>query len=68
MSIVPERLAATMRAAERDVDPGETQEWLEALAGTVRAAGDDRARFLLQRLREQAQALGLLDGRPPYVA
>jgi pyruvate dehydrogenase E1 component len=68
VSIVPERLAAKARAAERDVDPGETQEWLEALAGTVREAGDDRARFLLQRLREHAQALGLLDGRPPYVA
>ena len=53
---------------DRDADPGETQEWLEALAGTVREQGGDRAAYLLKRLGEYAQRLGLSDRRPSYSA
>ena len=54
------------RSAE-DADPGETREWVDALAGTVRESGPERGAFLLARLNERAQALGL-DRRLPYSA
>jgi pyruvate dehydrogenase E1 component len=58
----------TVNAAEPDIDPGETQEWLEALAGTVRESGKDRGAFLLKRLSEHANEIGLVDRRPSYSA
>ncbi len=51
-----------------DTDPAETQEWLDALAGAVRAGGKARGAFLLKSLGEQAQRLGLIDRRPSYSA
>ncbi len=38
----------------RDVDRSETLEWLEALDGVITSQGEDRARFLLQRLQDHA--------------
>ena len=55
-------------AAEPDADPSETQEWLDALAGTVRAGGSERGTYLLKRLSAHAQELGLVDRRLPYSA
>jgi pyruvate dehydrogenase E1 component len=55
-------------AAEADSDPAETQEWLDALAGSVRAGGNERGAYLLKRLSEHANALGLIDRRPSYSA
>jgi pyruvate dehydrogenase E1 component len=55
-------------AAERDADPDETQEWLDALAATVRAGGKARGAFLLKRLGEHAGDLGIIDRRPSYSA
>ena len=37
-----------------DKDPGETQEWLDALDAVVKHEGPDRAAYLLRRLSEQA--------------
>jgi pyruvate dehydrogenase E1 component len=37
-----------------DMDASETREWLEALDGVIAAHGEERARFLLQRLLDQA--------------
>ena len=51
-----------------DVDPGETLEWLESLDASVRAGGKDRGLFLLKRLEEQAQRLGIIAHVPPYSA
>ena len=51
-----------------DADPSETQEWLDALAGTVRETGKGRAAYLLKRLAQHAQQLGLDDRRPSYSA
>jgi pyruvate dehydrogenase E1 component len=42
-----------------DLNPVETQEWLEALDGVLEEAGPDRARYLLQRLAHQAARQGL---------
>jgi len=38
-----------------DIDPGETQEWLESLDAVVDTHGKTRARYLLSRLLERAQ-------------
>ncbi len=40
--------------SQPDLDAGETREWLEALDGVIAAQGEDRARFLLQRLLDHA--------------
>jgi len=53
---------------DSDADPDETREWLDALDATVRAAGRERGAFLLKRLEEQAQHLGILAHVPPYSA
>ncbi|MFJ5383847.1 pyruvate dehydrogenase (acetyl-transferring), homodimeric type, partial [Cupriavidus sp. CER94] len=51
-----------------DIDPLETQEWMDALSGIVSAAGPRRAGFVLERLGQHAAHLGL-DTRPhPYSA
>ncbi|MEO5701463.1 MAG: alpha-ketoglutarate dehydrogenase [Casimicrobiaceae bacterium] len=53
---------------QHDADPDETQEWLDALSATVTAGGKERGLFLLQRLEEAAQHLGILSHVPPYSA
>ncbi|MEU5843206.1 pyruvate dehydrogenase (acetyl-transferring), homodimeric type [Rhodococcus sp. NPDC047139] len=37
-----------------DIDPGETEEWLESFDGMLEAAGPTRARYLLLRMLERA--------------
>ena len=51
-----------------DIDPEETQDWLEALEATVRRSGSERGMFLLTRLEEQAQSMGIVAHVPPYSA
>jgi len=46
-----------------DIDPVETQEWIESLDGVVQAAGPDRARFLIYKLLKRARQLQV--GLPP---
>ncbi|MEP7206953.1 MAG: alpha-ketoglutarate dehydrogenase [Casimicrobiaceae bacterium] len=53
---------------QHDADPDETREWLDALAAAVTAGGKERGLFLLQRLEEAAQHLGILSHVPPYSA
>jgi pyruvate dehydrogenase E1 component len=40
-----------------DSDPGETQEWLDALDGVVQSAGRERADFLLRKVLKRARQL-----------
>ncbi len=40
-----------------DIDPAETQEWLDSLEDVVEAAGPERARFILYRLLKRARQL-----------
>ena len=40
-----------------DIDPAETQEWLDSIDAVVGAQGKTRARFLLSRLLERAREL-----------
>jgi pyruvate dehydrogenase E1 component len=39
-----------------DIDPGETQEWLDSLDAVVETHGKNRARFLLSKLLDRANA------------
>jgi pyruvate dehydrogenase E1 component len=51
-----------------DADPDETREWLNALEATVRTSGKERGLYLLKKLEEQAQHLGIIGHVPPYSA
>ncbi|MDF2691405.1 MAG: aceE, partial [Gammaproteobacteria bacterium] len=42
-----------------DIDPTETEEWLESLESVVEEEGAERAAFLLQKLQEKAGSLGI---------
>ncbi len=46
-----------------DVDPDETQEWIESLDALVEQAGPERARFVLYKLLKRARMLQI--GLPP---
>ncbi|GAC1489135.1 MAG: pyruvate dehydrogenase (acetyl-transferring), homodimeric type [Candidatus Limnocylindrales bacterium] len=46
-----------------DIDPQETQEWVESLDALVQAAGADRARFVIYKLLKRARMLHV--GIPP---
>jgi pyruvate dehydrogenase E1 component len=46
-----------------DVDPDETQEWIESLDALVEQAGPERARFVLYKLLKRARMLQV--GLPP---
>ncbi|WP_119394172.1 pyruvate dehydrogenase (acetyl-transferring), homodimeric type [Salinibius halmophilus] len=41
---------------EHDIDPIETQEWLDALASVVRHEGSDRAQYLLKQLSNEVSS------------
>ena len=43
----------------QDLDPFETQEWLEAFDSVCKTHGDDRATFLLNQLQDHASKQGL---------
>ncbi len=42
-----------------DVDPTETEEWLESLESVIKYYGEERAAFLLKRLLDRATEIGL---------
>ena len=64
----PHHLPHSSAASTDDSDPEETREWLDALEAVVREAGHERGLFLLKRLEEQAQQLGIVAHVPPYSA
>ncbi|WP_372718771.1 pyruvate dehydrogenase (acetyl-transferring), homodimeric type [Immundisolibacter sp.] len=43
----------------RDIDPVETRDWLDALRSLAAVEGDDRARFVVETLLDEARQLGL---------
>jgi pyruvate dehydrogenase E1 component len=47
-----------MNDLQRDLDPEETREWLEALQSVLEREGPDRANFLLERLVNEARRAG----------
>jgi len=53
-----------------DIDPQETQEWLDALASVLENEGSERAHFLISQLVEQARLGGAdlpISATTPYV-
>ena len=50
----------TPDALQVDVDPQETQEWLDALRAAVAANGAGRGLYLLDQLQDQAVQLGIV--------
>lgn len=44
---------------QKDIDPGETQEWLEALQSVLEHDGSERASFILRALMQQANIDGV---------
>src|SRR5579875_3648505 len=53
-----------------DSDPVETKEWVDAFRGVLETGGLDRARFLIEQLRDLALASGTTNFCPrntPYV-
>ena len=42
-----------------DIDPVETQEWIDALESVAKNEGNDRAKFLLQQLGRKASDIGM---------
>ena len=61
-------LPALTRTVFDDLDPQETREWMEALASVVQRDGTERALYLLDRLHEQAQDLGVVPHPQPFSA
>jgi pyruvate dehydrogenase E1 component len=51
-----------------DADPTETREWVESLESVLRAAGPERAQFLLNELEDQLRQKGLRASVQPYSA
>ncbi|MGH7661443.1 MAG: hypothetical protein ACRENA_11095, partial [Vulcanimicrobiaceae bacterium] len=51
-----------------DLDPGETQDWREAIEAVVQVEGPQRAAFVLAHTLEHASRLGvfLRSARTPY--
>ena len=47
-----------MNDLQRDLDPEETREWMEALQSVLEREGPDRANFLLERLVNEARRAG----------
>ncbi|MEJ7668317.1 MAG: pyruvate dehydrogenase (acetyl-transferring), homodimeric type [Casimicrobiaceae bacterium] len=47
-----------MDAMKHDVDPQETREWLDALAGVLATEGPDRAHFLIENLIDESRRAG----------
>ena len=45
-------------APRPDIDPQETQEWLDALEGVIEREGPDRAHFLVEQLIDRARRSG----------
>ncbi len=58
-----------MNARPEDFDPQETREWLEALDDVIAKRGEERAKFLLQRLLDQAyrRTVPLPSPTTPYI-
>lgn len=59
-----------MRDMIEDIDPIETQEWMDALESVAKNDGDERARYLLRELGSRASALGIQNAttlNTPYV-
>ncbi|MEM6473594.1 MAG: pyruvate dehydrogenase (acetyl-transferring), homodimeric type, partial [Planctomycetota bacterium] len=64
------QLGEVERKAQVDVDSAETNEWLSSLEYVLKSKGPERARFLLEKLRDRAAQEGVVaaaDTTTPYL-
>jgi pyruvate dehydrogenase E1 component len=69
MSAVPDEVMKYV-AADKDDDPQETAEWLDALEGVISAVGPDRAHHLIEKQIEFARVHGEhlpFSAKTPYI-
>ncbi|MCG6117121.1 MAG: alpha-ketoglutarate dehydrogenase [Aquimonas sp.] len=59
----PADLLTRAAAGQADLDPAETQEWLQAFDAVLQADGVERAQYLFDRLSDHAQASGVQSAR-----
>ncbi|MCO8120757.1 pyruvate dehydrogenase (acetyl-transferring), homodimeric type [Stieleria sp. TO1_6] len=67
---VKKQLGELERSAEVDVDAAETKEWMASLEYVLKSKGQDRVRFLLEKLRNRAAEQGVqaaADTTTPYL-
>ena len=53
-----------------DIDPGETQEWLESMQYVIKSKGPERAKYLLSALEDRAKVEGVeidMKANTPYI-
>jgi len=68
MAAVPEQILGNTSA--QDADPAETQEWLQALDGVIKAEGPERAAYLIDQQISHARVNGVnqpFHAETPYI-
>ncbi len=68
MAAVPDQILGS--AGKQDADPGETQEWLQALDGVIRSEGPERAAYLIDQQISHARVSGVnqpFHAETPYI-
>ena len=68
MAAVPDQILGS--AGKLDADPGETQEWLQALDGVIRNEGPERAAYLIDQQISHARVNGVnqpFHAETPYI-
>ena len=59
MAAVPEQILGKVLADRQDIDPIETEEWLQALDGVIRTEGATRATYLIDQQISHARVSGV---------
>ena len=70
MAAVPEQILGKVLADRQDIDPIETEEWLQALDGVIRTEGATRATYLIDQQISHARVSGVnqpFHAETPYI-
>ncbi len=70
MAAVPQSVLGKAQTDNLDIDPAETQEWLQALDGVIHAVGPDRAAYLIDQQISHARVNGVnqaFHAETPYI-
>ena len=70
MAAVPQPVLGKAQTDALDIDPAETQEWLQALDGVIHAVGPERAAYLIDQQISHARVNGVnqaFHAETPYI-
>jgi pyruvate dehydrogenase E1 component len=70
MAAVPQSVLGKAQTDDLDIDPAETQEWLQALDGVIHAVGPERAAYLIDQQISHARVNGVnqaFHAETPYI-